>query len=245
LYRVDSLEDQIAKQLDDIIDSQEEVTLAAIAAPAATSLLSLGSDSNFASVVPTTELAVSTIPLLASMRSIYEQAVSDNIQEGFGQTVSEQQAEAAVSEHLATVNEFNNTTRDQVTQALAAASVAQAEDGGDIDVVFKAILAATLVKAVFNKLRSSRKRMIIDSAVLGPYNQGLFDSASNSDVVLKKQWVSLKDERVRVPHKQLHGDIVPVSSPFFVNGVPIRFPKDPVAPPSLTINCRCVLKFSR
>ena len=192
-----------------------------------------------------TELAVSTAPLLASMRSIYEQAVSDNIQEGFGDIVTEQQAEAAISEHMATVNEFNSTTQNQVAQALGAASVAKAEDGGDIDIAFKAILAATLVKAVFNKLRSNRKRMIIDSAVLGPYNQGLFDSASNSDVALNKQWISLKDERVRVPHKQLHGDIVPVSSPFFVNGVPIRFPKDPVAPPSLTINCRCVLKFTR
>lgn len=192
-----------------------------------------------------TELAVSTAPLLVSMRSIYEQAVSDNIQEGFGDIVTEQQAEAAISEHMATVNEFNSTTQNQVAQALGAASVAKAEDGGDIDIAFKAILAATLVKAVFNKLRSNRKRMIIDSAVLGPYNQGLFDSASNSDVALNKQWISLKDERVRVPHKQLHGDIVPVSSPFFVNGVPIRFPKDPVAPPSLTINCRCVLKFTR
>ena len=192
-----------------------------------------------------TELAVSTAPLLVSMRSIYEQAVSDNIQEGFGDIVTEQQAEAAISEHMATVNEFNSTTQNQVAQALGAASVAKAEDGGDIDIAFKAILAATLVKAVFNKLRSNRKRMIIDSAVLGPYNQGLFDSASNSDVALNKQWISLKDERVRIPHKQLHGDIVPVSSPFFVNGVPIRFPKDPVAPPSLTINCRCVLKFTR
>lgn len=231
--------------MDGIIDSQEEATLAAIAAPTATALLTLGTDSNFESIVPMTELAVSTAPLLASMRAIYEQAVSDNIQEGFGETVSEQQAEAAVSEHLATVNEFNSTTQNQVAEALAAASVAKAEDGGDIDIAFKAILAATLVKAVFNKLRSSRKFMIIDSAVLGPYNQGLFDSASNSDVTLNKQWVSLRDERVRVSHKQLHGDVVPVSSPFFVNGVPIRFPKDPVAPPSLTINCRCVLKFTR
>lgn len=235
----------MSKQLDEIIDSQEEATLAAIAAPTATALLNLGTDSNFDSIVPMTELAVSTAPLLVSMRGIYEQAVSDNIQEGFGETVSEQQAEAAVSEHLATVNEFNSTTQNQVAEALAAASVAKAEDGGDIDIAFKAILAATLVKSVFNKLRSNRKRMIIDSAVLGPYNQGLFDSASNSDVALNKQWISLKDERVRVPHRQLHGDVVPVSSPFFVNGVPIRFPKDPVAPPSLTINCRCVLKFTR
>lgn len=235
----------MSKQLDDIIDSQEEATLAAIAAPTTTALLNLGPESNFRSVVPMTELAVSTAPLLASMRGVYEQAVSDNIQEGFGETVSEQQAEAAVSEHLATVNEFNSTTQNQVAEALAAASMAKAEDGGDIDIAFKAILAATLVKSVFNKLRSNRKRMIIDSAVLGPYNQGLFDSASNSDAVLNKQWISLKDERVRVPHKQLHGDVVPVSSPFFVNGVPIRFPKDPVAPPSLTINCRCVLKFTR
>lgn len=193
-------------------------------------------------------LAVSTSPLTGAMGEIYRQAIADNIEQGFGETVSAEQAEAAVSEHLATVDSFNETTQNQVAEALAAASVATGEDGGDIDVVSKVYIASVLIKAVFNKLRTLRKSLIIDAAVLGPYNQGLNDSAeafARGDAQINKQWVSLKDERVRITHKQLNGDVVPVGSPFFVDGVPIRFPKDPLAPPGLTINCRCVLKFTR
>lgn len=190
-------------------------------------------------------MSVSTAPLTAGMKDIYQQAISDNIEEGYGQPVTSEQADAAVSEHLATVNNFNTTTQNQVAEALAAASLGRDRDGVDLNIAFKVILATVLVKAVFNKLRSNRKDMIVDSAVLGPYNQGLFDSASNADAGVNKQWVSLKDERVRISHRQLNGDKVPVGSPFFVDGVPIRFPKDPLAPPGLTINCRCVLKFTR
>ena len=202
-------------------------------------------DANFASIVPMDVLAVSTTQLSESMKDIYEQAISDNIEAGYGRTVTAAQADAAVSEHLANVNNFNATTQKQVEEALAAASLGRDKDGDDLNIAFKLILATVLIKAVFNKLRSKRKSMIVDSAVLGPYNQGLFDSASNADAGVNKQWISLKDENVRISHKQLHGEKVPVGSTFFVKGVPIRFPKDPLAPPGLTINCRCVLKFTR
>ena len=182
------------------------------------------------------------------MRSIYMKAISDNVAEGYGAPVSEDVASAAVSEHLATGNEFNQTTQKDIATALGAAAVATSEDNDNLDVVMKVLIATTLIKAVFNKLRKSRKSMIVDSAVLGPYNQGLHDSVEalpDRGVSINKQWVSLKDEKVRVSHRQLHGDSVPVGTSFFVGGVPIRFPKDPLAPPSLTINCRCVLKFTR
>lgn len=218
-------------------------------APTTTALLGLGADSNFASVVPIATLAVSTNSLLTAMNTIYNQAVTDNIEEGYGNTVTAEQADAALSEQLSTVNNFNSTTQSQVEEALVAAALAKSEQGDDLDIAFKVFIATTLIKTVFNKLRKTRKAMIVDSAVLGPYNQGLFDSASSEEqskgVGLTKQWISLKDESVRVAHRQLHGDKVPVGSPFFVNGVPIRFPKDPLAPPGLTINCRCVLKFTR
>tara|TARA_R110000803_G_scaffold37598_13_gene81106 strand:- start:7656 stop:8237 length:582 start_codon:yes stop_codon:yes gene_type:complete len=190
-------------------------------------------------------LAVSTIPLTVLMKDIYQQAISDNIEEGYGDSVTAEQADAAISAHLATVNNFNFTTQNQVEAALASAALGRDKDGSDLNITFKIILATVLIKAVFNKLRSKRKSMIVDSAVFGPYNQGLFDSAANADTGINKQWIALKDERVRISHKQLNGDKLPVSSAFFVDGVPIRFPHDPLAPPGLTINCRCVLKFTR
>lgn len=183
------------------------------------------------------------------MAAVYAKGVSDSIADGYGSQVQEQTQAAAVSEHLSTVNSFNETTRNEVLAALGTAAVLTDPDGGDVDIALKLALAYSLVKTVFNKLRTKRKRLIVDSAVLGPYNQGLFDSAVEMEKAtgrtLTKEWVSLMDERVRNAHKDLHGDRVPVGSPFYVKGVPIRFPKDPLAPPGLTINCRCVLRFGR
>lgn len=234
--------------MDTIFDEQENLVLDALKSETLPALLTAGLVSNFESIVPLTALTLSTQPLVGNMRKVYTQAINDNIAEGYGSEVTEDVANAAVSEHLSKVNSFNKTTQNEVASALGAASVATSEDGGDIDIAMKLLLATTLVKAVFSKLRASRKALIVDAAVYGAYNQGLYDSVEarpDRGVSINKQWVSIKDEKVRMSHRQLHGDSVPVGSPFYVQGVPIRFPKDPLAPAGLTINCRCILKFTR
>jgi hypothetical protein len=42
----------------------------------------------------------------------------------------------------------------------------------------------------------------------------------------------------------LHGKSVPLTEGFMSDGAVLRFPGDPLAPPHLTINCRCRLRFS-
>jgi hypothetical protein len=58
---------------------------------------------------------------------------------------------------------------------------------------------------------------------------------------LTKRWDSKDDDRVRSPHRAVDGQVVPVWSPFYVEGVSMMFPGDPSAPPELVINCRCQL----
>lgn len=211
------------------------------------SALRSGSILRIEELFPKSVLMTSTDPLVASMMDSYRKGVSDNIDEGYGTAVSEEFATAATSEHLSVVDNYVSTTQQQILNSLAEASALK-DDSGDVDIVLKTYLAAVAIKAIFNKLRTTKRKPIIDAAVLGPYNQGLFDSAqamvSRTGVEVKKQWVSLMDERVRASHAQLNGDVVSVGSPFYVNGVPIRFPKDPLAPPGLTIGCRCVLRFT-
>lgn len=196
---------------------------------------------------PKSMLITSTEPLLASMSDSYRKGVSDNIDEGFGATVSEDVSTAATSEHLAVVDNYVSTTQQQILDSLSEMATLK-DDNGDVDLILKTYLTVVAIKAIFNKLRTTKRKTIMDAAVLGPYNQGLFDSAqarvSRTGIEVKKQWVSLMDERVRASHARLNGDVVPVGSPFYVNGVPIRFPKDPLAPPELTIGCRCVLRFT-
>jgi hypothetical protein len=59
--------------------------------------------------------------------------------------------------------------------------------------------------------------------------------------LLQKRWDSKHDARVRSPHKAVDGETRDLGMPFYVDGVPMMFPGDPLAPPDLVINCRCDL----
>jgi hypothetical protein len=236
------MEDEVSSALEEIFDTQEQLVLDRLNSDEGKALFGAGAVAGILSVYM---LSLQTNQLVEAMGAVYDKAISDNITEGYGRQVSGEERSAALANQASVVNSFNSTTRDQVIAALGVAAALTDEDGRDVDIALKVALAYSLVKSVFNKLRSKRKPLIIDSAVLGPYNQGLQDSVKESrdGLSVYKQWVSLRDERVRTDHRKLHGDKVPVGSAFFVDGVAIRFPKDPLAPPPLTINCRCVLKF--
>ncbi len=245
------MEEEFSKVVDSVIDSQEEEVLKELDSDSAKALLGLGSDADFSAIAPLAVLTSASMPMASMMDDVYQQGVTDNIQEGYGSPVSEDTKNASVSQNVATVNEFNSTTQDQIVNALAQASLLGEDGDGDVDIVFKTMLAYALIKSIFNRLRSKRKPLIIDAGVLGAYNLGLFDSSVENEIqsggtrTIKKEWVSLKDEKVRLAHRDLDGEKVPVQDAFIYNGIPIRFPKDPLAPPNLTINCRCALKFSR
>ena len=121
----------------------------------------------------------------------------DNIEEGYGSAVPEDTKNASVSQNVTTVNQFNSTTQDQVVAAVAQAAALEDGGDGDVDVAFKVALAYSLVKAVFNRLRSKRKPLIVDTGVLGAYNLGLFDSSVQTEIEgdgsrpITKEWLSL------------------------------------------------------
>lgn len=206
-------------------------------------MIGLGEQADFASVVSMAALTTASDPMISDMQKAYEKGIEDNIQEGYGEPVQEDSASAAMSQQVSTVNTFNSTTQKYIVQALSQAAGIEGEDD-DIDIAFKLLLAYYLIKSVFRLLRRKRKKLIADSAILGSYNMGLYDSALN-DASIKKTWVTMRDNKVRETHRILRGDNVAISEPFIVNSIPIRFPRDPIAPPSLTINCRCFLRFSK
>lgn len=71
-------------------------------------------------------------------------------------------------------------------------------------------------------------------------------SAAAEGLTMRKVWVTRMDSRVRPLHRRLHGDSQPLGEDFVTwpDGQKLRFPGDPLAPPSATIGCRCVLVFS-
>lgn len=54
------------------------------------------------------------------------------------------------------------------------------------------------------------------------------------------EWVSMGDEDVRASHREAHGQVIPLGGTFEVEGVQMHYPGEPVGPPSLWMNCRCM-----
>lgn len=65
--------------------------------------------------------------------------------------------------------------------------------------------------------------------------------AFDGEVVLL-EWVTMQDSDVRDLHRPVNGDQVPVGETFEVGGQRLHYPGEPVGPPEVWINCRCVVR---
>jgi uncharacterized protein with gpF-like domain len=59
--------------------------------------------------------------------------------------------------------------------------------------------------------------------------------------LLRKRWDTEQDQRVRSSHRAVDGQIRDLGMPFYVDGIALQFPGDPIGPPESVINCRCDL----
>lgn len=57
--------------------------------------------------------------------------------------------------------------------------------------------------------------------------------------VEEHEWLATGDNRTRLDHREVDGQVVKVGSPFNVGGWPMLYPGDPAGPPEEVINCRC------
>jgi uncharacterized protein with gpF-like domain len=96
-----------------------------------------------------------------------------------------------------------------------------------------------------------RASTIVRTEITRASSIALLVAADSIPYVMDKVWITSDDERVRgasmyphatYPHTILHEKFVDLYQSFY-NGQPIRFPGDPKAHPSNTINCRCTLNF--
>lgn len=91
----------------------------------------------------------------------------------------------------------------------------------------------------------ARARTIAQTETTRAYGAGTVAAGLEQSRVtgrmLQKKWLTAHDERVRIPHRDVNGETVDLGMPFYVDGVPMMFPGDPLAPPDLVINCRCSL----
>jgi len=91
----------------------------------------------------------------------------------------------------------------------------------------------------------ARARTIAQTEVTRAYGAGTLagglEQSRVSGRLLQKRWDTEHDERVRISHRAVDGEVRDLGMPFYVDGTPLMFPGDPTGPPEAVINCRCDL----
>ena len=73
-------------------------------------------------------------------------------------------------------------------------------------------------------------------------NAGTSTAASLDPQDLDLEWVTMHDSKVRTTHREADGQTVPVGATFDIGGFHLHHPGEPVGPPDIWINCRCVVR---
>ena len=149
--------------------------------------------------------------------------------------IDQEELEQMAQQQLERMQQANQATLEEI-----AAAVLVAMASGD-DEEKSALLRLALI-AIFVNLLKKRKRAMAEHEAQSAFNAGVYLSGKESGG-LTKTWLTRKDSRVRTTHKFLEGKTVAFGDGFAVDGLILRFPGDPLAPPSLTYNCRCRLRF--
>lgn len=83
-----------------------------------------------------------------------------------------------------------------------------------------------------------------EAEALSAVNTGinaLGERLSLDQLVVTKTWYTRRDDRVREAHAKAEGQEVPQGAYFSIGGWPMEFPGDTRVPPSLWMNCRCIM----
>jgi HK97 family phage portal protein len=97
------------------------------------------------------------------------------------------------------------------------------------------------IQQVFTNLSDYRATMIARTETVGGYNQASFLAALDAGAT-RKTWLATADQRTRETHRQANGKSAPMNKRFTLTKS--RWPADPTAPASQSIQCRCSLTYS-
>jgi HK97 family phage portal protein len=138
------------------------------------------------------------------------------------------------------IQEINKTTLEEIAAALFAAKALAGDSGPEEG---HQLLVAGIA-ATFVNLLSKRKQRISVNEAQSAFNGGMYLAGIQAGA-MKKTWRTRGDDRVRADHRILEGKTISLKDGFAVGGAVLRFPGDPLAPPHLSIACRCKLRFTQ
>ncbi|MFD3815128.1 phage portal protein [Streptomyces rubiginosohelvolus] len=101
-----------------------------------------------------------------------------------------------------------------------------------------------LVRTSFSDMAPNVTASMSEAAAVATVNGTAEATAAAIGPSIVRTWVTRRDDRVRDAHRAVEGTTLPVGQPYNVDGHPMRFPGDQLAPLHLTINCRCRLRYT-
>lgn len=88
-----------------------------------------------------------------------------------------------------------------------------------------------------------RARLIARTETVGAANAGSLVNAKSTGLELNKIWISARDNRVRLHHKEVNQTVIPRDSKFQVGTSLMAYPGDKAGGASEVCNCRCAVAF--
>jgi ADP-ribosyltransferase exoenzyme/F like protein len=125
---------------------------------------------------------------------------------------------------------------DDIWQHVRTQLVAGLQAGESIEQLALRVHAA-------GQLSLPRARVVARTEINGASNAGAYAQLAYLGLVGKQEWLSTSDGRTRPDHALANGQKVALDARFNVGGYYLRWPGDPSAPASETVNCRCTVAF--
>ena len=155
---------------------------------------------------------------------------------------SEEEVQEYVTSQVERAQSVNATTRKELAAAILLSALLVEDDGSTAaSISSKMAMLNTSVAAVFGVLLTKRLVTTAEVESNAAYNAGLFFGGKRAGAT-NKTWITRKDVKVRAGHAVIESKTVDIGESF-KSGVTLRFPGDPLAPPELVINCRCLIRF--
>lgn len=96
------------------------------------------------------------------------------------------------------------------------------------------------ISTLYSTWKAGRSAAIARHNVVAATALGQHAAASFSGAVLGREWVSMRDDRVRSTHSRADGQRVGINDTYSVGSSNLRYPGDPLGPAGETANCRCI-----
>ena len=170
-------------------------------------------------------------PLWAASGTVAIRQLKARMPMGFSARIVELMQQYYGIDLLNLSQDITDTTKSQIETVLALA----ARDGFGFDEIVARLEAPELTAA--------RARLIARTEVVAAANAASNIAAKETGLVMDKQWIAARDNRVRRHHRTVDNQIVGMDDTFTVGNSQMQFPGDKAGGVAEVANCRCTHAF--